>query len=243
MVSRRGPESPPFHSGPPPTPVPGPVSAVREHRKRAGRYVVVVGATEVGPVSVETIAGLGIRVGTVLEPAALARLVDASAATACYDRALDALARRARSTRDLERWLEDRDQPKAAIAHTVERLTALGLLDDLAYARAFARSKAGGKGFGPRRVLAELARHGVSRRTIDQAMDEVEHASEEEAPSGLSRAERERLQVREAAERRMRSLTKLDPDVARRRLVGWLVRRGYGAGIAVQVAREMVPRG
>lgn len=242
MVSRRGPESPPFHSGPPPALVPGPVTAVQEYKRRSGRYVVEVSGEAIGPVALETIAELTLRTGRVLDGADLARLLEARAATACYDKALDALARRARSARDLERWLGDREQPRAAVAATIERLTTLGLLDDLVFARAFARSRTSTRGFGPRRVVAELARKGVPRQTIDAVMQELDRTDDEEAPDGASRAERERQRVREVAEKRVRSLTSLAPDVARRRLVGWLVRRGFAGGIAAHVARDLFPR-
>ena len=242
VVSRRGPESPPFHSGPPPTPVPGPVTAIREVARRAGRYAVEVAGVAIAPVSVDTIAELKLRVGRVLDAVELARLVEATAMTACYDKALDALARRARSAKDLERWLADREHPRAAISAALDRLTALGLLDDLAFARAFARSRASGKGFGPRRVVAELGRKGVPRPVIDQVMRELETAADEESDGASSAAEREVATVRVAAEKRLRSLAKLEPEVARRRLTGWLVRRGFGVGVPSRVARELLPR-
>ena len=46
--------------------------------------------------------------------------------------------------------------------------------------------------------------------------------------------------VRVAARRRLGALRGLAPDVARRRLVGWLVRRGFGLGESARVARDLV---
>ena len=236
----RGPS--PRESGEVPRPVPGPVTAVRELPRRAGRYVVEIGGVPLSPVAVESIADFGLRIGRTVDLEALARLCVASEATACYDKAIDALARRARSTKDLERWLLQREQPRAAVDSAVDRLTALGLLDDLAFARAFARSRSTAKGFGPRRVAAELGRKGVPRGTADQVIEELAVAAEEEDVEGLSRGERERAQVRAVAEKRLRSLASLEPTVARRRLMGWLIRRGHAGAIAAQVARELLPR-
>jgi regulatory protein len=242
VVSRRGPESPPFHSGPPPTLVPGPVTALREVARRAGRYSIEVGGGTVAPLAIETVAEFSLTVGRVLDAATLERLQEARAATACYDHALDALARRARASGELERWLAKRDHPRAAIEHAVERLRALGLLDDEAFARSFARSRGTGRGMGPRRIAAELSRRGVARSVADAALAELEATAAADDPSGLSSAERERARVRDAAERRMRSLASLEPEVARRRLTGWLVRRGYSPGISSAVARELIAR-
>ena len=225
---------------PAPRPEPGPVTAVRELPRRAGRYVVEIGGVPLSPVAVESIADFGLRIGRTVDSEALGRLLSASAATACYDKAIDALARRARSTKDLERWLLQRAQPRAAVDSAIERLTALGLLDDEAFARAFARSRSAGKGFGPRRVAAELGRRGVARGTADRVIEELAVAAEEE-DGALSRGERERAQVRAVAQKRLRSLASLVPEVARRRLMGWLIRRGHAGTIAAQVARELIP--
>jgi regulatory protein len=227
---------------PAPRPEPGLVTAVRELPRRAGRYTVEIGGVPLSPVAVESIADFGLRIGRAVDAEALARLVAASAATACYDKAIDALARRARSTKDLERWLLQREQPRAAVESALERLTTLGLLDDVAFARAFARSRSAGKGFGPRRVAAELGRKGVARGTADQVIEELAVAAEEEDDEGLSRGERERAQVRAVALKRLRSLATLEPEVARRRLMGWLIRRGHAGAVAAQVARELIPR-
>lgn len=225
-----------------PLPTPGPVTAVRELPRRAGRYVVEIGGVPLSPVAVDAVADFGLRIGRMVDADALARLLVATAATACYDKAIDALARRARSTKDLERWLLQREHPRAAVESAIERLTALGLLDDVAFARAFARSRSAGKGFGARRVAAELGRKGVARGTADAVIEELAVAAEEEDDAGLSRGERERAQVRAIAEKRLRSLASLEPEVARRRLMGWLIRRGHAGAVAAQVARELVPR-
>ncbi len=223
-------------------PTPGAVTAVRELPRRAGRYLVEIGGVPLSPVAVESIAEFGLRIGRPVDSEALTRLLSASAATACYDKAIDAIARRARSTKDLERWLLQREQPRAAVDSALERLTALGLVDDVAFARAFARSRSAGKGFGPRRVAAELGRKGIARGTADQVIEELAVEAEEADADGLTHGERERAQVRVVAAKRLRSLASLEPAVARRRLVGWLIRRGHAGVVAAQVARELIPQ-
>ncbi len=232
VVSRRGPESPPFHSGPPPAPVPevpspGPLTAIRELPRRAGRYAVELGDARIAPVSVETIAELRLSVGALVDERAIARLLEASAATHCFDRALDALARRARATRDLERWLVQRGHPRAAVAAALERLATLGLLDDRRFAEAFVAGPARAKGFGSRRVVAELRRRGVASTIIDAVL------TSRTADAGD--AEGEALSA--AARKRARALRSLAPEVAERRLMGWLVRRGFAPGAARGAAR------
>ena len=243
VVSRRGPESLPFHSGPPPVlfcavPSVGLVTALREHPRRAGRHVVEIDGVPVGPVSAEVVGELGIRMGCAVDDAMIARLMAAARAVACYDRALDALARRSRSRVDLGRWLRARDYRAVEIEPTLDRLTALGLLDDLAFARGYAHARTVGRGYGVRRVAAELAHQGVARPIVDEVLRELREVA------GGSEGYDEHDALVAAAEKRFRSLQKsgLDPRVAQRRLFAWLVRRGFAPGDSAQVSRRLTAR-
>jgi regulatory protein len=59
----------------------------------------------------------------------------------------------------------------------------------------------------------------VHRTLADQAIAEVF------ADHGIDESE----QAREAAARKLRTLSKLEPQVAKRRLYGFLARKGFGA--------------
>lgn len=149
-----------------------------------------------------------------------------------HARALEALARRARSCADLARWLRDRDYAPEEIDETVARLVASGLLNDAQFARAFARTRLVDRKLSRRRVQAELGRHGVAREIVDVAIAEAigEESVDEEAT------------VRAVAERKFRSLARLDHNVAKRRLVGFLARRGYDGATVRRVVRELTAR-
>jgi regulatory protein len=146
-----------------------------------------------------------------------------------FDRALDALARRSRSVKELERWLAQREYQREEIAGTIERLVVRGLLNDEEYARLFVRSRLLGRGQSRRRIQAELTRRGVSRDVADAALAEV---MEDESVD-------ERALVESAARKKMRSLEKLEPDVRRRRLLGFLARRGYDANMVRETVAKL----
>ncbi|MHB1265934.1 MAG: regulatory protein RecX [Gemmatimonadaceae bacterium] len=134
-----------------------------------------------------------------------------------YERALDLLARRARSVKELRDALARKAADPTLVEPAIERLLAAGLLDDAAFARQYARSRALNAGSSRRRIQQELARKGVSRALAEEALAEVfeEEAVDEE---GI---------VEQAARKKMRSLAKLDPQVRTRRLWSFLARRGY----------------
>lgn len=202
------------------------ITALREHPRRAGRYVVELNGEALGAASVELISDLQLAVGRVVDAALRERLDIGLRAVACFDRALNALASRSRSRSDLARWLRQREFTTGEIEPTLERLEALGLLDDLAFARGFARSRLGtGRGFGPRRVAAELARRGVARAVVDEVFGELR-------AEGLAD---ETASIELVAGKKWRTMRALEPAVARRRLYGFLSRRGFSDAAIRQV--------
>jgi len=132
-------------------------------------------------------------------------------------RSLDLLARAPRSVRDLRRRLLLKGEPEGDVDAAIERLTAAGLLDDAAYARAFVRAKVSSQAFSRRRLQQELARRGVARDIADAAIVEVLHDDNVDENANIERVARKKL----------RMLSGLDQDTQRRRLFAFLARRGY----------------
>jgi regulatory protein len=193
------------------------VTAVLPSPKRAGRFEILVDGKAVATLSLEAIERLRLQVGTPYSESLAAVVDDEARALHVFDRALDLLALRARSVRELRRHLLRKGELEPHVDAAIARLTTLGLLDDAAYARQFARAKAMGPGFSKRRLQAELARRGVARDVADAAVADVLADDEVDAEAILDRV----------AEKKLRTLAKLDPDTRRRRLYGFLARRGY----------------
>lgn len=145
-------------------------------------------------------------------------------------RAVDALARRAFARVELGRHLVRKGFTEEVVAVALDRLAERGYLDDLAYARGFVHSRMTGRAYGPRRVRTELARRGVMPTLVEQVLAE-RAADAESAPEDGALV---------AGRRRMGALRGVASDVARRRLVGWLVRRGFGMGESMRAARRLL---
>lgn len=205
------------------------ISGVRERARRPGRYRLEVDGRTVTTVDAATIAEFKLRLGLVFTEDLEQRVLQAAARLDALDRALNALSTRSRGSRELERWLARKGLPQEAVSETIARLTARGLIDDLAFARGFARARAVNRGQSRRRIEAELARRGVARETTTRAVAEV----------FLEMHLDDRSLVEAAATRKLRSLTKLDPKVRRRRLFGFLARQGYPSAIIAEVVAEL----
>jgi regulatory protein len=181
-----------------------------------GRFAVLVDGRERAVLSLEAIERLGLVVGRTVDGLEDAIAME-SARLQSYDRALNMLAFRARSSRELARSLVKKGEERAHVDWAIARLQEQGLLDDAAFARAFTRSKVVGGRQSRRRVEQDLARKGVSRTIAGEAIEDV---FQEEAID-------QRAIVEEAARKKLRSLSGLDPAVQRRRLYAFLARRGY----------------
>ena len=192
------------------------ISGIVPAPRPAGRFAVLVDGREHAVLSLDAIERLGLVVGRPLAGLEEAIAVE-SARLHSYDRALNMLAFRARSSSELARSLVQKGEEKAHVDWAIARLQEQGLVDDAAFARAFTRSKVVGGKQSRRRVEQELARKGVSRSVAGDAIDDV---FEDEAVD-------QKAIVEEAARKKARSLIGLERAVQRRRLYAFLARRGY----------------
>jgi regulatory protein len=213
--------------------VTGVVSAITAAGRRPGRFEVAVDGKVAAVVSVEIVERLGLRVGATLDERGGRALREASGMLATYDRAVGLLAVQGRSARELERKLKQRGEPAANVTAAVARLTEQGLLDDATYARQLARSRVSGRGDSRRRVSQVLAQKGVARDVVQDAVSEV---FEDEAVDEEALAE-------SAGRKKLRTLGALDAETRRRRLYGYLARRGHDADVIRRVMARVLAEG
>ncbi len=171
---------------------------------------------------------MGLRLGAGLAPAVLERLRALADVEAAERAALRALVRRAHARRDLQRRLAKKQHPPRAVDAALERLAARGLLDDRRFAEQYAALRAA-RGRGPGRLTPDLLTQGVERSVAEDA---VRRALDEE---GIDPG----VEARAVAAKRARQLSGLPAPVRRRRLLAFLVRRGYGGPHLREVVEEV----
>jgi len=123
--------------------------------------------------------------------------------------------------------LARRGVPDEVADRVLARFGEVGLIDDAMFAQAWVSSRHLGRGLAGRALSAELRQRGVDAQTTNEAVAALGPDTEE-------------AMARELVRRRLRSLTSVEPVVARRRLLGMLARKGYSAGLAYRVIREEV---
>lgn len=131
---------------------------------------------------------------------------------------LRALTRRDMSEREVRSWLAARDVAENDVDEWVERMQRLGYVDDLRMAthlvdKLIAR---GGKGRGV--IVQKLAERGIDRATASEAVSHLDDDSQQQQATELAVARASRMGT-------------LTDEAARRRLHGFLARRGFSSTV------------
>ena len=204
-----------------------------EPQRRPGRLNVFVDGHFILGVGEAVAADLGLRVGREITPDKLREVAGAEEVHKATEAALVLLEVRARARREIETRLKQKGYDEAVIAQVVEKLTKLSLLDDAQFAGQWVEAKTrvgGSRPIGKRRLSSELFGKGVAKDQIEQAVAAVS----DEHELALARA---------AAQKKVRTVP-TDRDALqaeRRKLMGFLQRRGFGWETVKLVTREALP--
>lgn len=190
-------------------------------------YVQVMVAGEVYILDMTAFAALGLKAGDRLTPAQLTSLRFQSTLSQVKDRALRLLTFRALTERELRDRLRQQDSPADVIDQVILWLRELGYLDDRSYAVRWVQERAQGRGYGPVRLRYELLQKGVAPEYIDEAL------------ALLSPEEYEQIAYDEARRRLLRRSARPLTDADRRRLAGFLQRRGFTTETVRRVLRRL----
>jgi regulatory protein len=166
-----------------------------------------------------------LRVGDELTEDQIARLRALDEQSKAVNAAMNLLARRPRSEREIRDRLKRKGFPPETIDAAVAKLEGWRYLDDEAFARYWVENREANKPRGRRLLEQELRLKGVDRETIQLTIDETEI---DESSSALS-----------LGRNKLRTYGKLEPEIARRRLGAFLMRRGYGYHVVRPVLDQL----
>lgn len=191
----------------------GQITALTPQRGRRERLNVFLDGHFAFGLDAQAAAQAGLRVGMALSDPDVARLRDADEAAGFYNDALRFISFRLRSSVEVERYLRGRGADDDTLAATLGRLQRIGLVDDEAFARYWVENRDAFNPRGARAIRAELRAKGVDQARIDEALDESGGDDDDRAyQAGL---------------KRLGLLRRLDEETFRRRMYGFLQRRGF----------------
>lgn len=187
-------------------------------KKRGVAAVSIDGGDEPVVLPLDTVVLHHLREGNHLSPDEWRTATGEGRRLLAVRQALDLLARRHRTERELSSALARSFEPDA-VTHAVKRMRTLGYLDDAAWARSYVASpRAADRG---RAMLRhELGQRGIADPIVVEAVATHDDASA----------------AGEAARKRARSLRRIDEPKRTRRLYDFLRRRGFADSVAREAA-------
>jgi regulatory protein len=159
------------------------------------------------------------------------------------------LEARSRSVEEVRRRLADAGYRPEMIAATLERLTAIGLLDDELFARGWIESRDRARPRGEMALRRELSQRGVGGAEITAALTGRRELAEGNARAGLdpdddsgTRGSPDEAAARRLIDRRRRDLDRIDdPRKRRQRAYALLARNGFDPEVCSTVAASVAP--
>ncbi|MEO8207465.1 MAG: regulatory protein RecX [Chloroflexota bacterium] len=163
--------------------------------------------------------------------------------TVVLDAGLRFLEARPRSIAEVQRRLASAGYREDLVAGAIERLVALGVLDDEAFATQWVESRDRARPRGERALQRELWLKGIGGATIDRVLSERRPGPDAEGQDGTeaNAPSADEVAARRVIERSSAALARVvDPRSRRQKAYAILIRKGFASELAGVVAREHV---
>lgn len=187
------------------------VTVIETQMKRRGRVKVFLDKGFAFSLSLPVAAEAGLHKGQTLSLPEIERLKSADRLQSSLDSALKYMSPRPRSEAEIRARLNRHGFDTDTIQQVLARLKERGLVDDIAFARFWRENRENFRPRSRRLIELELKQKGVDAETIAEAT-----AGVDDEPSAYR-----------AAQRKARSLARLDHSSFRKRLGDFLKRRGF----------------
>jgi regulatory protein len=199
----------------------GTVTAIRPQTRDPERVNVYIEDEFAFGLNRQIVVDEGLRPGDVLDADRIQTLRAADEVSKATNAALNLLALRPRSIREVRDRLRDKGYDPETIDAAIAKLEGWSYIDDADFARFWVENRVTHKPRVRRLLEQELWRKGVDRETARHAIDQSE-LDEYEAALTIAKV-------------KIRSYVGLNRDVAYRRLGGVLARRGFAYDVVKPV--------
>ena len=173
---------------------------------------------------------LGLRVGLEIEAEVLQKLIQADEGIRAKNCALELLSSQSYSKNQMIYQLGRKGFGTEAIEITLEDLEQLGHIKDEDFAKKWVTRRQRSKPKGKRMLAHELANHSIDKTTVDRVLGAIHDTEEKEI-------------ALQAAQKQAKRYKSLPPEVAKRRLHGFLLRRGFDYETIQSVIERVLIKG
>ena len=199
----------------------GTITAITPQKNANDRYSLFVDGEFVLGLGIDVVIEFGLSAGMSVDEDLLIKIKSREEIVRAVNAAMHLLAYRARSTGELEQRLRQKKFSLEAIEAAIEKLREWHYLDDEAFASNWMEQQLAHRPRSRRAMEHDLRTRGIDKEIIEQTVSSAEIDEVGDATR--------------ASARKWESWSKLPDDVRRRRLSGFLARRGYGYDVVRQV--------
>ena len=210
------------------------ITKIKRLRGKRQRYSVHLDGVPVLELSDWTIGKCGLRTGDDLDEHSIDKIKSTEAQTQAKNIAINYLSYRQRSSKEIIEHLTKKGFTRDCADDVTRQLQSVRMVDDLEFARAFVRDRLKRKPTGQALLRMQLIAKGIPSSMTDMVLAE------------LISQQNQRASAFEAAKRKMRlmhySKKDLGEEKRKKRLVDFLLRRGFSYEIAIQTVHTTLGR-
>jgi regulatory protein len=189
------------------------ITKIEPQKRNPRRRSVFIDGRFAFGVDEEVVSRLGLEKGESLTETRIGKILAGKSENEAKEAALRFLSFRRRTEKEIRDKLRGRGFDQKAIKKTIEKLKGYDLINDHEFATAWVKDRLAHRPRGKRLLRQELWKKGIAKDIIDQVTEQLCQNEGRSASEVLARA-RKRYES-------------LEPQVARRRMLGLLVRRGF----------------
>ncbi|HEX9913241.1 MAG TPA: RecX family transcriptional regulator [candidate division Zixibacteria bacterium] len=174
----------------------------------------------------EVLYKYGLKIGEELDQKKIDQILESEVKKESKDAALKFLSYRMRSEKEVRDKLKKKEFAQDMIEEVIEDLRRVNLLDDYEFASAWIRDRISNKPRGKTLLKQELWKKGIKEEIIEKVLKEYFENEDEELNL-----------VKKLLEKRKKRYENLDKNVAKRRMMSFLLRRGFSYEIVKEVLK------
>jgi len=210
------------------------ITKIERQKKRASRKSIFIDGTFAFGVSDDVLLRFGLHEGAELGEGMAARIIEAENEETAKQKALRFLGIRPRSKKEIRDYLMKKSFTPELAESIIGRLESLRMLDDLAFARMVCRDLLAKKPSGEKMLRQQMMKKGVPAAVIEDVLGEFS-TPEAEFAMALKAAEKQILRIG-------RSSRPSDDDIIKKKILEYLLRRGFAFETALNAAKRVTAK-
>jgi len=209
------------------------ITKIVKARKERNSYVVFIDEAPAFQVSDEVLMKFGLLTGRRIDERMVEEIASEEAFSRARMTALNFISYRPRSSKEVTDKLSHKGFSSDLAKKVVHKLREANLVSDLEFARMLVRDKLRGKPMGKAMIRRKLLEKGISFQIIERVLKE--YVSEEDEQQAAARLAAKKLKLSRSR------FAELDSLKQQKRMVDYLLSRGFSTEVALKTVRVMFP--